>query len=179
MIYLSWDNRLPGEQPTLQLMGVFLRVKIEHRPVLTGMGSAQCSGPEAPRSSLSPGPVFLPTQEVWFPVTVCLSAKFLNFSYQQQALSMTGCLSDFSRMCQSPSSEATGKLNAREQGHSYTFPLDAQSSFRARILAEGTRISPKRWCCESAALNMLANLENSAVATGLEKISFHSNPKGR
>ena len=26
----------------------------------------------------------------------------------------------------------------------------------------------KKWCCESAALNMLANLENSAVATGLE-----------
>ena len=31
--------------------------------------------------------------------------------------------------------------------------------------------------CESAALNMPANLENSAVATGLEKVSFHSNPK--
>ena len=30
---------------------------------------------------------------------------------------------------------------------------------------------------ESAALNMSANLENSAVATGLEKVSFHSNPK--
>ena len=29
------------------------------------------------------------------------------------------------------------------------------------------------------ALNMLANLENSAVATGLEKVSFHSNPKER
>ena len=29
----------------------------------------------------------------------------------------------------------------------------------------------------SAALNMPANLENSAVATGLEKVSFHSNPK--
>ena len=27
--------------------------------------------------------------------------------------------------------------------------------------------------------NMLANLENSAVATGLEKVSFHSNPKER
>ena len=27
-------------------------------------------------------------------------------------------------------------------------------------------------------LNMPANLENSAVATGLEKDSFHSNPKG-
>ena len=31
--------------------------------------------------------------------------------------------------------------------------------------------------CESVALNMPANLENSAVATGLEKVSFHSNPK--
>ena len=32
-------------------------------------------------------------------------------------------------------------------------------------------------CYESAALNMPAHLENSAVATGLEKGSFHSNPK--
>ena len=39
--------------------------------------------------------------------------------------------------------------------------------------------NPERWCCESAALNMQANLENSAVATGLEKVSFHSNPKER
>ena len=30
-----------------------------------------------------------------------------------------------------------------------------------------------------AALNMLANLENSAVATELEKVSFHPNPKER
>ena len=29
---------------------------------------------------------------------------------------------------------------------------------------------------ESAALNMPENLENSAVTTGLEKVSFHSNP---
>ena len=29
----------------------------------------------------------------------------------------------------------------------------------------------------NTALNMPANLENSAVATGLEKVSFHSNPK--
>ena len=28
-------------------------------------------------------------------------------------------------------------------------------------------------------LNMSANLENSAVVTGLEKVSFHSNPKER
>ena len=32
---------------------------------------------------------------------------------------------------------------------------------------------------KSAALNMPANLENSAVATGLEKVSCHSNPKER
>ena len=30
---------------------------------------------------------------------------------------------------------------------------------------------------DSTALNMPANLENSAVATGLEKVSFHSNPQ--
>ena len=29
------------------------------------------------------------------------------------------------------------------------------------------------------AVKVLANLENSAVATGLEKVSFHSNPKER
>ena len=32
-------------------------------------------------------------------------------------------------------------------------------------------------CSASAALNMSANLENSAAATGLEKVSFHSSPK--
>jgi len=30
---------------------------------------------------------------------------------------------------------------------------------------------------DDAALNMPANLEQSVVATGLEKVSFHSNPK--
>ena len=32
---------------------------------------------------------------------------------------------------------------------------------------------------KSAALSTPANLENSAVATGPEKVSFHSNPKER
>ena len=32
---------------------------------------------------------------------------------------------------------------------------------------------------KSAALSMPANLENSVVATGLEKVSFHFNPKER
>ena len=32
---------------------------------------------------------------------------------------------------------------------------------------------------DAVKLNMPANLENSAVVTGLEKVSFHSNPKER
>ena len=30
---------------------------------------------------------------------------------------------------------------------------------------------------KSAAINMLANLENSAVVIGLEKVNFHSSPR--
>ena len=37
--------------------------------------------------------------------------------------------------------------------------------------------NPKRGYCGSAALNMPGNLKNSVVVTGLEKVSFHSNPK--
>ena len=40
-------------------------------------------------------------------------------------------------------------------------------------------LNPKRWCCESGAFNMPANLENLAVAAGLEKISLNENPKER
>ena len=37
----------------------------------------------------------------------------------------------------------------------------------------------KEYIIKSAGLNMPANLENSAVATGLEKVSFLSNSKER
>ena len=37
--------------------------------------------------------------------------------------------------------------------------------------------NPERWCCESAALNMPANLENLAVATGLVRSVFIPIPK--
>ena len=47
------------------------------------------------------------------------------------------------------------------------------------IPAELFKILKDLKCSESAALNMPANLENSAVATGLEKFSFQSNPKER
>ena len=44
-------------------------------------------------------------------------------------------------------------------------------------LFRSVRSNLTRWCCESAALNMPANSENSAVATGLEKVSFIPVPK--
>ena len=37
--------------------------------------------------------------------------------------------------------------------------------------------NPERWCCESAALNMPVNLENSAVATDWKKSVFIPIPK--
>ena len=39
--------------------------------------------------------------------------------------------------------------------------------------------NPKEWCDQGVAFNMSANLENSPVAIGLEKVTFHSNPKER
>ena len=42
---------------------------------------------------------------------------------------------------------------------------------------DGAISNPKRWCCESAALNMPANLENPAEDTELQNVSFHSSPK--
>ena len=36
--------------------------------------------------------------------------------------------------------------------------------------------NPKRWCCESAVLNMPANLEKPAVATGLKRSIFSPIP---
>ena len=47
-----------------------------------------------------------------------------------------------------------------------------KASGGARIPAELFQILK-----DDAALNIPANLKNSAVATGLEKVSFHSNPK--
>ena len=44
-------------------------------------------------------------------------------------------------------------------------------------LKKHLRTSTTCVCCESAALSMPANLEKLAVDTGLEKVSFHSNPK--
>ena len=42
---------------------------------------------------------------------------------------------------------------------------------------DGIPAEPFQILKDDAVLNMPANLENSAVATGLEKVSFHSNPK--
>ena len=54
----------------------------------------------------------------------------------------------------------------------------SKHNFRTTTYSYWAVTNPKRWCCESAALNMTANLGNSAVGTGLQKVSFHFNPKG-
>ena len=41
---------------------------------------------------------------------------------------------------------------------------------------DGIPVEPFQILKDDATLNMPANLENSAMATGLEKVSFHSNP---
>ena len=56
-------------------------------------------------------------------------------------------------------------------------PLEKGMAIHSSILA--TISTPKRWCCESTGLNLPGNLESSTVATGLEKVSFNSNPKER
>ena len=43
--------------------------------------------------------------------------------------------------------------------------------------SSGAISNTDRWCCESAALNIPANWENLAVATGLEKVSFIPIPR--
>ena len=60
-----------------------------------------------------------------------------------------------------------------------TYHLTWVSSGGDRIPVELFQVLKDDGCCESAALNMPANLENSAVATGLENVSFHSHPKER
>ena len=58
-------------------------------------------------------------------------------------------------------------------------PVSNTKLFLIWSMKRNPKRNSKRGCCESAALNMPANLENSAEATGLEKVSFHSNPKER
>ena len=54
-----------------------------------------------------------------------------------------------------------------------TSSCEKKRSKRQRWWISSWAISnPERWCCETAALNMPANLENSAVATGLGKLVF-------
>ena len=47
------------------------------------------------------------------------------------------------------------------------------------ILSDLSTMTCPYWVAPRAWLSFMANLENSAVAAGLEKVSFHSNPKER
>ena len=66
----------------------------------------------------------------------------------------------------------------REKEPEIKFPMSI-GSLKEQESSRKTSISVLLTMPESAALNMPANLENSAAATGLEKVSFHSNPKER
>ena len=68
---------------------------------------------------------------------------------------------------------ALGSITTNKASGGDGFPVEL-----FQILKDDAVSNPERWCCECAALNMPANLEDSAVVTGLEKVSFHSNPKG-
>ena len=46
------------------------------------------------------------------------------------------------------------------------------------IDASRTIQNPKRWCHQGVAFNMSANLEDPAVATGLEKVDPHPDSQG-
>ena len=81
--------------------------------------------------------------------------------------------------------EVQGNLKSLLQHHSSKASILQHSVFFIAQLSHpymtmGKTIALTRWTfVESAALNMPANLENSAVATWLEKVSFHSNPNER
>ena len=61
-----------------------------------------------------------------------------------------------------------------ESGHPCLVPYFTGNAFNFSPLRIMSAVG-----LSSAAHNMPANLENSAVATGLEKVSFHFNPKER
>lgn len=83
------------------------------------------------------------------PVTVCISAKPLNFSSRQQTLRKTACLSDSSWMCQDSTAEATGKLNASKQGHRmYLYTLHMKKHHRPPSSSHGFVPHIKLWSDE-------------------------------
>ena len=73
----------------------------------------------------------------------------------------------------------TPKVRAT-QVRSQVQSLSQEDSLEKEMATHSSTLAWKiPWVDESATLIMPANLENSAVATGLEKVSFHSNPKER
>ena len=67
-------------------------------------------------------------------------------------------------------------MKVKEESEKVGLKLNIQKTNHTEWNSSWAISNPKIWCSESAALNMPANLENAAVATGLENISFHSNP---
>ena len=116
---------------------------------------------------------------------LCISwPKYWSFSFSISPSSKYSGLISF-RMDWLDLLAVQGTLNSLLQHHSSKASILQWSVFFIAQLSHpymtmGKTIALTRWTfVESAALNMPANLENSTVATELEKVSFHSNPKER
>ena len=70
----------------------------------------------------------------------------------------------------------TSTGSSKKQESSRKTSISALLTTSLMCESQQTVENSEKQCCESAALNMSANLENTAVATGLEKVSFHSSP---
>ena len=77
---------------------------------------------------------------------------------------------------QSTSCEMPGWMNHKLESK---FPGEISTTSDMQMIPLLTADSEGQGKLVCAALNMPANLENSAVATELEKVSFHSNSKER
>ena len=88
------------------------------------------------------------------------------------------CLAAFLSTSHLPCPTDQKKLSQRRQALLHFSVMLSSIQMIFRLNSSWAISNPERWCCESAALNMSAKLEKSAVDMGLEKVSFHSNSKG-
>ena len=140
-------------------------------------GSSQCTSPKHPVSCIEPG------LASWCTAThISIAIGYLHRSRKYEDLARIhrrtiqkrSSWSRYPRWCDhSPRARHPGmqsQVGLRKNHHK-------QSKWRWWNSSWATA-NPKRWCCDNVAL-MSANLEKSSVATGLEKVSFHSNHKER
>ena len=115
---------------------------------------------------------------VWF--LLLLPDLHTGFSRGRSGDLVLPSLSEFSTICCDPHSKDFGIVNKAkvdvflEPSCFFEYPADVGNLISGSSAFSKTSLNICKFIW-----NMPAHLENSAVATGLEKISFHSNPKER